>query len=45
MKNKKTKWYCLECGYSEINHKQMDGLSCPKCKKRLLVWKAGEIDG
>lgn len=39
-KNKKTKWYCIECGYTEINHKQMDGLYCPKCNKGSWIGKS-----
>jgi len=39
MKNKKTEWYCIDCGYTEINHKQMDGLHCPKCGKSHLIGK------
>lgn len=39
MKNKKTKWYCTDCGYTEINHKQMDGLRCPKCNSKFFIGK------
>lgn len=39
MKNKKTKWYCTECGYTETNHKHMDGLRCPKCGKGSWIGK------
>lgn len=39
-KAKKTKWNCVDCGYTETKHKHMDGRRCPKCKSRLWVGKA-----
>ena len=32
-KAKKMKWHCIDCGYTEVNHKHMDGMRCPKCGK------------
>lgn len=39
MKGKKTVWRCVDCGYSETNHKQMDGVRCPKCGSPYWVGK------
>ncbi|NMA75615.1 MAG: hypothetical protein GX963_16010 [Bacteroidales bacterium] len=39
MKNKKTKWNCECCGYTETNYKHMDGCICPKCGSWLWFGK------
>jgi len=31
MKNKKTQWYCIDCGHTTTNQKFMDSSFCPKC--------------
>jgi DNA-directed RNA polymerase subunit RPC12/RpoP len=44
-KSKKTKWYCIDCGYTETNHKQMDGCRCPRCGKGLWITEKVTADG
>ena len=37
MKNKRTLWECMDCGFNETNHKHWDGLRCPKCGSAFFV--------